>query len=334
MSVGGGTPGVLGGAAKPALLDLYWAWARELGCTRVADVSEFAPVGLAVTMAVRPCSATLTAHQGKGLTVEEACYSALGESIETAIASVATMTSENGFEAEDLCREGGCFEVPSRAVVLSMRLASRAFESLDAYASSGGLAIHGSRQGALDHALSEVVERPLAAGFLASGLAERDIGMELARNLLGEIATRIAWDRFTSVSFYVLGLWPLYTVAACVEVHDFGPGHRFAGFGSHRCLGGALRAGLLEAVQSYVTHVVGFRDDIPHRPSTRPPRAIRLRSESSLEDDPGALELSTADIATAVASERNARVGVVDLAERHSEAHAAFVVKCVSEPTR
>lgn len=281
-------------------------------------------------MAVRPCSATLTAHQGKGMSLEEACYSALGESIETAIAASATVASAEAFEAVDLCREGVRFCLPPSAVVLSMRLADRVFGEFDAFSSSGGLAVHGSREGASDHALSELVERPLAAEFLSTGFAERPIARELAMELLGEVAARVTWDCFSSASFHLLGRWPLRTAVACVEAEDFGPGHRFAGFGSHRQLGGALRAALLEAVQSYVTHVVGLRDDIPHLPNARGPGEIRWRSPELLREDPGILELSSSEIAREVARQRGARVGIVDLAERHDGELSAFVVKCVT----
>lgn len=224
------------------VLNLYYDWAKSLGLTRVSNVSNFVSTGVYVAMAVRPFSKTLTVHQGKGLTLVEAQISALGESIETALAS----------------------ESYKRNVVMDSTIKTLLSvpKTTQCSNASGGLSVHVKEDLAIRHGLEEIIERPLARDFLANFTAKRLINERIINIFLTE--KNINWKIFSDLSFYELDDPILHTVVVLASVKDDIRGKIwFVGFGSRCIFLDACLAAITEAIQTYVTYIVGMRDDLP-----------------------------------------------------------------------
>lgn len=224
------------------IFNLYYDWAKSLGMTRVANISNFVSTGVYVAMAVRLFSKTLTVHQGKGLSVIEAQISALGESIETALAS----KSDN------------------KQIMMSSAISDLLSTPKTAkqFTSSGGLAIHVKEESAIMHGLEEVIERPLAKNFLTKLTAKRVINKDIMTDFLSK--KNINWKIFSDLNFYELDDSILNSIAVLISVKDDIRGKLwFVGFGSRNNFFDACLAAVTEAVQTYVTYIVGMRDDLP-----------------------------------------------------------------------
>jgi len=267
--------------------------------TRIARVTGLDHVGIAVSVAIRPLSQTLSVSQGKGTSPELADVSAVMESIEL-------WHSENAPAAElsgsyfALSRQGHPVVDPvglrpagvfPRAVDLRTRpsgwLGARSLvsgeprfvpryqcaitmadaipEQLTTHVSSTGLAGGNTLDEATCHALAETIERDATARFEELSEAERqDREIDIA-TVTGP-ARRLIEDLDTA------GLrtrvWdqtsPVGVPAfSCTldGIAELRGLPRFAGFGAHLDPEIAISRAVSEAVQSRLTVISGARDD-------------------------------------------------------------------------
>lgn len=288
---------------------LYREWASRLGCTRVANVSSFVNTGIYVSMAVRPVSKTLTVHQGKGFSQIEADVSALGESIETAIGAS--------------CRIKG---VTMSSTVSDLSVISKTSKL---YQPSGGLAVHTNLENAKLHAAQEFVERPLARDFLMQHKAKYDIPPEIFKNIQKKYS-QINWDLFHNINAYILNDDIFYTCAVMIAVNDDLRGKMyFAGFGSRLTLDKAVTASVLEAIQSYVTLVVGMRDDIPKITKDSLKKDIKIDVENKISpNNLPAKKITSADNIILAINKNDKAVAFQEVAKYSIDGLTATVVKC------
>jgi YcaO-like protein with predicted kinase domain len=272
----------------------------RFGITRVANVTGLDALGVPVCVAVRPQSRGLSVSQGKGLCLDQARVSAAMESIEcwhaercggAVYAGTADQAREDGLALASL--EGFArrpTRLPLNATPLQfveaveVRSGEPVWLPLDCIStdfvidqdhppvfmrSSNGLAAGNSTTEALCQALAEVAERDALQRWFASGGFMRP-----ASRLQSAPCERLAGllERCAGIGVRVL-VWslegfsavPAYAVLLAAEQgsrqrRDVG---LFSGYGCHRCPQQALRAALLEAVQSRLTLITGSRDDMP-----------------------------------------------------------------------
>lgn len=180
--------------------------ARELGITRLANITGLDVVGLPVVTAVRPQGRSLATAQGKGLDLVAAKTSALMEAIElwhaerpqlpirhasprellaegTACIDVAQVPLRPGaglnlhaplmwVQGEDLLGREPCW-VPLELVSMNWVMQPHQGAQLTFAGTSTGLAAGNTLLEATVHALCEVIERDASALWLAEGVATR-----------------------------------------------------------------------------------------------------------------------------------------------------------------
>jgi ribosomal protein S12 methylthiotransferase accessory factor len=339
------------------------------GVSRVADLTFLDVLNLPVCQAVRPWSRALSVHQGKGLTRRDACLGALMEAVESCAAeqfegetrlcsfldlprderapaiedfasgkaAAPSDTAVRAWTPARLLLTGARLWVPFECV--SLDLTFRGDLCLDR--SSNGQASGFSVEQATLTALCELLERDALCEWRAMSPVQRaldTVDLESLPSLPWIDGLRaILADRGMSLRLFAtesLVGWPV--LLCLIEEPRAFPCLRSA-TGGQACrprAEDALRAALLEAVQSRLTAISGARDDILPDEEPRPatgflvapplPRDISGRSWGSIEDHEEA-----GPQAVAVAATRLARAGyslaVVDLPTGSPEAVAVKV---------
>jgi YcaO-like protein with predicted kinase domain len=271
-------------------------YARQMGITRLGNITGLDRIGIPVAVAVRPNSRSVSVSQGKGLELPQAMASALMEAYEgfhaeeigpcrraahrdlsrteTVVDPASLYTGERPFdggaaiawvEGYDLLRREPCW-VPAEIVHTDYTV-----RQPDGYflAGSNGLASGNHPVEAINAALYEVVERDAVALWIARPLRRRadcvldlasvddpDCRVLLAKYDAAEIAARV-WNVTTDIGI----------AAFLCEIRDLSPGdpqrlRRFHGSGCHADRTVALSRALTEAAQTRLTYIAGIRDDL------------------------------------------------------------------------
>jgi ribosomal protein S12 methylthiotransferase accessory factor len=274
----------------------------DLGLTRVGSLTSLDTIGIPVWFAVRPNSRSLSLSQGKGLDDDQACISAVMESLEQAVAerprqlvsifeTIAGM-ARRGLTTVPLADMSRCVDdrpdpARQRAWVRGLSLMSgeeifapyeligvdlRVDAPWDRAAfrmSSIGLASGGSLAEATVHALCEVVENDCTAPWqaLAASLPDRRLAFAVgADDFLDEAVTRVEAAGLRPGFYDVsndIGLPAIMCTIERTVLDDRGPGaRRSAGVACRPDPFRAALGAILEAVQTRLTYIAGARDDI------------------------------------------------------------------------
>jgi YcaO-like protein with predicted kinase domain len=267
----------------------------RLGVTRVADVTGLDYVGIPVVMSVRPSSKSLSVHQGKGVTLDEARVSAIMEAVEFFCAelphslgverSARALGEENLVLPRQLMRRRlppdaairwvrGYDLLKGREVFVPEELIMVDFTRPEAkgrgwfLVTSNGLAAGNTKSEALLHAICELIERDAFSLWLQapadlqartridpSTIDEGCVGMLMKRYRASAIDVHV-WE--TTSDFGVPSFFCL------IDDRNRSPPFlgRSGGNGCHPSVAIALCRALTEAAQSRLTLISGARDDI------------------------------------------------------------------------
>lgn len=286
-----------GGPRNPAALlrDLSSHFA-ELGITRLANQTGLDRIGIACYAAVRPNSATLASHQGKGIDDVSAQISAVMEAAEYAVAEAPetpqrtltlTQVQAAGHEWFDptplLPRAASIdpalpirwvegFALESRAPVLvpydAVVLGTPPRDLPGLSQSSNGIAAGTALPGALLHGLCEVVERDSVclwsykADAAAAASAVAPAAFEDAT--IDALAAKVARAGFRLRLFDQTSNTGIPVIYVALFPAD-GAGRHFdvaTGAGCHPVAVVAARRAIVEAAQTRITNIAGARDDI------------------------------------------------------------------------
>jgi YcaO-like protein with predicted kinase domain len=274
--------------------------ARQIGITRVGNVTGLDDIGIPVAIAVRPNSRSFSVSQGKGLNLSQARASALMEAIElfhgeditarTRVASHREISADccvvepgtlcgTGTPLPDgakiawiegydlLCRES-CW-VPWEIVHTDYTLPT-SHSGLHFLSGTNGIAAGNHMLEALSAAVCELIEHDAVALWHAGRLHER------ARCRV-DIASIDDEDCCTLLDKYQrAGVAPrVWDVTSDIRISTFvcdipatgddrfGALRRFRGAGCHPNRTIALARALTEAAQIRLTYISGNRDDLP-----------------------------------------------------------------------
>jgi ribosomal protein S12 methylthiotransferase accessory factor len=274
--------------------------AREIGITRLGNVTGLDRIGIPVTVAVRPNSRSFSVSQGKGLGLSQAFASALMEAIElfhgeelsgrTVVTSFQELsmkarvvppsslcgtglslperTEIEWIEGYDLLSREACW-VPWEIVHTDYTLPTR-HSSAHFLSGTNGLASGNHLAEALSSAISELVERDAVALWHAQAVRERSsarldaasIDDEACRALLGLYEAADIAVRLWDVTSDI-GI-PSFICDIPAMADDASGGmRRFRGSGCHPDRGVALARAMTEAAQTRLTYIAGIRDDLP-----------------------------------------------------------------------
>ena len=274
--------------------------ARQIGVTRLGNVTGLDRIGIPVTVAVRPNSRSFSVSQGKGLGLSQALASALMEAIElfhgeslterTVVASFRELSADTcvvppsllcgtgnplpdrtrigWIEGYDLLGREACW-VPWEIVHTDYTLPTS--HSGDHFLSgTNGLAAGNHLVEAASSAICELVERDAVALWHARGVRERSrcrlnlasIDSEDCQSLLELYETARIAPRLWDVTSDV-GI-PTFVCDIPATTGDASDElRRFRGAGCHPDRGVALARALTEAAQIRLTYIAGIRDDLP-----------------------------------------------------------------------
>lgn len=267
----------------------------ELGITRVAVQTGLDRTGIDCCSAIRPNSATVATHQGKGLDPVSAEISAIMEAAEYALAEspaadvlrLSFATAEalgyapvdfrnlmpHGWNAGDepsdwLAGEWLGEDEPALAPLEAIRIGTVPVDFPGISQSTNGLAAGPSRDHALLHALLELVERDAMClwGFRrdAAALARCFAPAALDDPITDALVERLAQCGFRLNLFDLtsdIGVPVVYAVLAEAE----GASRHFdasTGAGCHPVATIAARRAIVEAAQTRISIIAGARDDI------------------------------------------------------------------------
>jgi YcaO-like protein with predicted kinase domain len=272
--------------------------ARQIGITRLGNVTGLDRIGIPVTVAVRPNSRSFSVSQGKGLGVSQAMASAIMEAIElfhgeelaertvTAsfrelkakirVVSPASLCSTGiplpdqsrirWIEGYDLLHLESCW-VPWEVVHTDYTLPTD-HSGQHFLSGTNGLASGNHLAEAVSSAICEVIERDAVAIWHAQSVHERSrrhldvasIDDEDCRTLLALYERAQIRPRIWEVTSDI-GV-PCFV---CDIPADQGPNslRRFRGAGCHIDRTVALARAMTEAAQTRLTYVAGIRDDLP-----------------------------------------------------------------------
>jgi YcaO-like protein with predicted kinase domain len=273
--------------------------ARQIGITRLGNVTGLDRIGIPVTVAVRPNSRSFSVSQGKGLGLSQALASAMMEAIElfhgeelmerTVSSSFRELSVKaNVVPPAKLCNTGiplpvekriewiegydlfhcePCW-VPWEVVHTDYTLPTR-HSSEHFLSGTNGLAAGNHLAEAISSAICELVERDAVALWHAQSMRERS----LRRLDIGSIDDEDCRDllRLYEAAAIVPRLWDLTSDAGIpVFVCDIpaatddpsGGLRRFRGAGCHPNRGIALSRAMTEAAQIRLTYIAGIRDDL------------------------------------------------------------------------
>ncbi len=270
-----------------------------VGLTRLSNITHLDRVGIPVTQAIRPNSATLTVSSGKGLSLEAALVSAAMEAIELYCAEAAQLpvirSSYSDLVTASPCipieklpttqhslfhsrsPELWCFgwdliqaqevAVPLELVILDYRLRHHHWSALLSFEmSSNGLASGNDVLEAITSALLELVERDATACLT---YAQSQVGYQkpmLNLETIPSDSVQQLLDQFRSADLTPLLLdctvdteIPVYE-ACCYSAHqDLIP--ICHGYGAHLDPHLAMLRALTEAAQTRAIAISGARDD-------------------------------------------------------------------------
>ncbi len=289
---------------------------RDLGITRVANLTGLDRIGVPVAMACRPASRSLAVSQGKGLTAAAARVSALMETVEGYHAervsrpkilacqrelelahdvvdvSRLAQTARCGFNADapiwwvegaDL-RTGAAVWLPLETVSLDFRMpppeGSGWFLS-----SSNGLAAGNHLLEAISHAICEVIERDaFSLWSLLSFPRAADTKLDL--DTVDDDSVQELLERFRRADF-ALAAWettsdidvPCYFATILDRRTNSSSAFAASGFGCHPTQEVALLRALTEAAQSRLTAISGARDDMLRASYRKHASAASLRQQ-------------------------------------------------------
>jgi YcaO-like protein with predicted kinase domain len=269
---------------------------RELGITRVANVTGLDRTGIPVVMVCRPNARSVTVSQGKGLTLAAAKASGIMEAIEVwhaehivkpvKLANYEEMRGEHRvanisglprarasrysaglpllwIEGEDLMGGGSIwvpFELVSANYTLPLPPGSGCFQ-----ANTNGLASGNHRLEAVCHGLCEVVERDATTLWKQLPARARD-GQVLDAAGVGDAACAGVIARLEVADLQVriwettsdVGIPSFICLAMGRDADDADPEF---GAGCHPVRHVALLRALTEAAQARNTYIAGARDD-------------------------------------------------------------------------
>jgi len=273
--------------------------ARDLGISRVTDITRLDWVGVPVFASIRPDAqpGSLCVNAGKGITVDEARVGAYMEAIEYAFAEynraslrVSIGTARDVYdgatrphaildfcprmgteieldgpiacvEAKDI-RSSDRFFVPAELVYLPFpsELGRRYFG-----ANSNGLCSGNSVLEATVHGLAEVIERDIC-----SFQAVKDETLLVSnRSLPSQIRDIESNLSSVGMNLYVRHLENVfdipYFMAVVAESESRDPIYVNVGYGCHPCKEIALNRAVCEALQSRLSFIHGGRDDLTDR---------------------------------------------------------------------
>jgi ribosomal protein S12 methylthiotransferase accessory factor len=272
------------------------------GVTRVGSLTSLDTIGIPVWFAVRPNSRSLSLSQGKGLDDDQACISAVMESLEQAVAErprqlVSTFETIDGMAQRRLmtvplaemsrCVDDRPDPARQRAWVpgLSLMTGEPVFAPYeligvdlrvdapwdrDAFRmSSIGLASGATLAEAALHALCELVENDCTAPWttLTASLPQRRLAFSPGADAsLDDAAARVEAAGLQP-SFYDvsndIGLPAIMCTIERTVLDDRGPGaRRSAGVACRPDRFRAAVGAILEAVQTRLTYIAGARDDM------------------------------------------------------------------------
>jgi ribosomal protein S12 methylthiotransferase accessory factor len=275
---------------------------EDFGLTRVGSLTSLDTIGIPVWFAVRPNSRSLSLSQGKGLDDDQACISAVMESLEQAVAErprrvVGALETTAGMARRGLatvplaemsrCVDDSPDRGRERAWVPGVSLISgepvfapyeligvdlRVDAPWDRNAfrmSSIGLASGATLAEAALHALCEVVENDCTAPWqtLAASLPQRRLVFRAGvDDTLDQAVTRVEAAGLQPTFYDVVNDIGLPAIMCTIErtvLDDRGPGaRRSAGVACHPDRFRAAVGAILEAVQTRLTYIAGARDDI------------------------------------------------------------------------
>ena len=282
----------------------YGRFMPELGITRLANITGLDCVGIPVYVCVRPNARSLSVSQGKGIDKAAAKASAFMESLENWHAERVRLPLR--FESyEALRREGAVMDIErlplrrggkltldrpmmwlegwdilqNRGVwvpheFVSMNTVRPLQSGMTFYVSTNGLASGNHLLEAIEHGLSELLERDAVAmkglegesALANSKIDPQSIEDPVCAALLAKLEAAglevALWD-FTSTEARI----PTF-MAAIGEARDRPQWRRlgtFEGYGTHLSAQIALSRALTEAAQSRLTIIAGSRDDNPYR---------------------------------------------------------------------
>ena len=251
--------------------------ASAFGVTRLARRTGLERSGVEVVGAVRPRGHVLQVSQGKGLTLEHAQWSALGEAIELCAAENPDVGTFEVRRAPD----DSTWDVSGLSVawVKAVRLADRSPCLVPAQSvycppagtcwmgpsvitwRSNGLGAHPtSRAAAEEHAVLEVVERDALARVLPHGWTPHEA---LRRLVTAPPAAVKLKERGFACFLFDLGVAGGLPVAGSLLFDlEGGPLPLTAGYACRRSWVEAAEAAWLEAAQSRLTEIHGAREDV------------------------------------------------------------------------
>lgn len=304
-------PAGAGSMSSSSYLERLKGLAAGFGVTRLADITGLDDAGLPVWQAIRPAGLSLSVHQGKGRTDEEARIGALSEAMESHCAErveadgpVARFSQLPPAErAPRLCDYARCRErrepagrirwcratniVTSKPHYLPHSLVSLNFTRTREpwfERSSNGLGAGPGEDHALRTALCEVVERDAVGAWerepvfcrIQTALPLDSVPFDWFQALRDRLETRGASIRLFAPAAAI----GLPVVVCWIEGRErFGSRwRRFGGSGAHGDPGEALFRAVAEALQSRLTFIAAVRDDM--LPSAyhgeQAPSALRL----------------------------------------------------------
>jgi YcaO-like protein with predicted kinase domain len=276
---------------------------RELGITRIANITGLDRIGIPTVAVYRPNARSLSVAQGKGATLIEAQVSGLMESIELHHAEHVTQPLLLGSHRElrdnhpiadvtGLPQTATCAFDPAapmlwstgvdlptgKATLVSFELVHTDFRSplptgSGAFlVSSNGLASGNHLNEAISHAICELVERDANTLFHFAGMPEQERRRVDPHTVDDATALEIL-DRFEAAGIDV-GIWETTSdvgIASflCTVVdrdqHIPRPMPPVSGSGCHPSRRVALLRSLTEAAQGRLTLIAGARDDLSRR---------------------------------------------------------------------
>lgn len=252
--------------------------AGSFGVTRLARLTGLDRCGVEVVAAVRPRGHVLQVSQGKGLTLEHAQWSALGEAIELAAAEnpdVGTFEFGTGpvgspWDVDGLCvawvpalrlRDDEPCLVPAQSVYCPPAGRCWLGPSITTWRSNGLGAHPTSLAAAKEHAVLELLERDALARVLPEGWTPH----EALRRLVKSPAGARALDE-RGFACFLFDLTPrgmtLCVAGALIFDLEGGPVPLTAGYACRRTWDAAAEAAWLEAAQSRLTEIHGAREDV------------------------------------------------------------------------
>ena len=316
------------GAAGQAahLLDGLYGHLPALGITRLARQTNLDRIGIPCFAAIRPNSATIASHQGKGLTDTGARISAVMEAAEYALSEAPTApilrmscaeADAGGWDRLDVASLlprnylidehrtlrwlAGTEMVSERTVLVpfdAVALGPPPDDLPDIAQSTNGIAAGRTQEGALLHALCELIERDAvclwgfksdsearATAVAPAGFADPEIDSLTARISAAGFAIHL-FDQTTDLGVPTV-FAALFPQGGTHYHHDV-----TTGASTHPVARVAARRAIVEAAQTRVTNIAGARDDFetadyaraltrsiavltePLEPSRAPPRLL------------------------------------------------------------